>query len=263
MKLRIIVGESPSQTAALLGRALMETTSEALDRRGRAALALSGGETPRTLHAFLTGPGRRGNRWAEADFFFADERMVAPQHPWSNYGLAERELFHPLGLSGPRLHRILGELPEAALAADTYDTALREWLPDRTGGTSFDVALLGLGPDGHTASLFPGRTEGEAALRRAVAVATPPVPPAVPRVSVTYSTLSSSRKLFFLVTGAAKQAIVAKVLGDPGAAASLPAARLHAQEEVVWYLDRAAAGLLPGAPSSAGESALPTASAGL
>lgn len=251
MKLRVVVGSSPAEAAERLGHRLLGEVADALERRGRASVALSGGESPRPLYRFLAGPGRTGARWSEVDLFFADERMVVPQHPWSNFGLAERELLIPLGLGGRRVHRILGELPEAALAADAYDATVTEWLGRAPGGPGFDVALLGVGPDGHTASLFPGRTEGERPGRYAVPVPTPSAEPAVPRVTLTYSALGASRKLFFLVTGAAKRSVVARVLGDPGAAATMPSARLTAREEVVWFLDRAAAGLLPGPTGAA------------
>jgi 6-phosphogluconolactonase len=210
---------------------------DAVRRRGRFTIALAGGSTPRALYELLAGEYRARVDWARTEVFFGDERCVPPDDAASNYAMACDAL---LGrVPAARVHRIAGERP-ADDAARAYDAELRAAFPDDRAPT-FDVALLGLGADGHTASLFPG----DAALeeRTAWAVPVPPpesVPPHVERVTVTLPVLDRSRAVYVLAAGGEKRTVVRRILA--GEAPALPAARVHGMERTAWLLDRDAAG---------------------
>lgn len=231
-----------------VGRAL----AAALAARPTASWVLAGGSTPAAVYRWLAELGRRpAVDWERVHLFWGDERAVPPDDPASNYRRARETLLAgPPG--GARVHRIRGELPAEEAAAE-YEAAIAAALGPRP---RFDLALLGVGADGHTASLFPGGAELEAP--GAVTVSRAPVPPRE-RISLTLSALSAARRVIFLVAGREKAAAVARILGggpggagaaeragpaegaDPGAAA-LPAALVRATEgETLWMLDRVAA----------------------
>lgn len=218
----------------------------------RAAVALSGGSTPEGLFQLLASAYHRSIDWPAVEFGFVDERAVGPDDPRSNFGLADRALFQPLGISAERIHRIEGEVRPLAKARDLYEASLRAWFRPEVPGTEaprlFDAVLLGVGPDGHTASLFPGSTTLEEGDRWVVDERDPGQEPRVPRVSLTLTAIGRSSHAFFLVTGPEKRAIVAQILGDPSYGtghAALPAARVRSLEGVEWFLDAAAASSLP------------------
>jgi 6-phosphogluconolactonase len=196
-------------------------------RRGK-AIVLAGGATPAAAYerAAAAEPD-----WSRASAWFGDERCVPPDDERSNFGLARRTLLDRLARE-PEVHRIRGELPPAE-AADAYEAEL--------GETALDLVLLGLGPDCHTASLFPG-TPQLAVRHRRVASGPPGLEPWVDRVTLTVSALTSSRAIVFLVTGASKAAAVERAFrAEPGEDA--PASLLRAGPAPVdVYLDPAAAG---------------------
>lgn len=211
--------------------------ADAVRARGRFRFALSGGETPRGLYELLARAVTRLLPWSETELFFGDERCVPPTDPASNYRLARESLLAGPGVPA-RVHRIEGERG-AREAAARYDETLRAALDPVDGGgawRSFDVALLGIGADGHVASLFPGSPALGERERLAVAAEAPEGSPVRERVSVTLPVIDASRLVVVLAAGAAKRDAVRRALeGDPG----LPASRLAA-ERVVWLLDRAA-----------------------
>jgi 6-phosphogluconolactonase len=156
--------------AALADRAaalVVDAARDAIERRGVFDLCLSGGSTPRAMYRRLVaGTDRHGVDWSRARFFFGDERCVPPEHADSNYGLARRELLDPLGIHEGAVHRMRGEL-EPVEAAERYEAVLESGLGP--GFPRFDLVLLGLGSDGHTASLFPGTSALRDSRRRCVA----------------------------------------------------------------------------------------------
>ncbi len=218
----------------------------AVAERGRFALALAGGSTPRALYALLADPGepfRARVPWERTEVFFGDERHVPPDHPDSNYGMARAALLAEVPLRAESVHRIRGEL-EAAAAAAEYEAELRRALgPGDPAPPRLDLALLGLGADGHTASLFPGSPALLEASRLVVA-------PWVEhlrhhRITLTLPMLRAARAAAFLVSGAGKASRVADVL--EGAGASLPAGLVRpAEGDLLWLLDAPAAALLRG-----------------
>ena len=213
-------GQLAARTAALLAAAL----DDALASRGVAHLALAGGTTPAGAYALL-----RLSRWEGVELWFGDERCVGPQDPESNYRMAEQTL---LGhATGALVHRIEGELGAQA-AADRYDELLR----DRLGEVVLDIVLLGIGEDGHTASLFPGNPALAERERAAVAVHDAPKPPPE-RVSLTLPVLQRARVCILLAGGEGKAAPLARVLAGPDEA--VPASLL-ARERLTIVADAAA-----------------------
>lgn len=240
---RLRVLDSPAELAREAAVEVVELLGAALRERGRARLVLAGGSTPRALYRELAAePLRSRLDWTRVECFFGDERCVPPEDERSNYRMARESLLLPLGLEEARVHRMRGELGALAGAHD-YERQL-----DASFGAQparFDLVLLGLGADGHTASLFPGDAAlAERELR--VAPARAPVEPRQ-RITLTLPVLCAARALLFLVSGADKAAALARVLSEEGRD-PLPAASVRpARGELRWRVDRAAAALL-GAP---------------
>lgn len=208
------------------------------------SVCLSGGQTPQLLYATLARlPHRDAMPWPRIHWFWADERFVPPSDARSNYGMVKRLLFDKLAIPHANIHPVptVGDTPAAA--ADAYEQELmryygsREPDPDRP---IFDVTLLGVGDDGHTASLFPGSPLLNERSRWVVAV--PAKGAREARITLTYPALESSRHVAFIVTGAAKRDIVQAIWNGDG---DLPAARLQPRGSVNWFLDRAAAPMSP------------------
>ncbi len=180
---------------------------EAVAARGRFSVALAGGSTPRPVYARLTRPPYPADvPWDRVHVFFGDERCVPPDHPQSNYRMAAEAMLRALPLPPENVHRIRGEVPPQH-AAEEYEADLRAFFG---GAPRFDLALLGLGTDGHTASLFPG----SAALNERERWAAANYAPAQRawRVTLTYPALNAARTAAFLVSGERKRAILEAVL---------------------------------------------------
>ena len=231
---------------------VVRALGEALAARGTASLVLSGGSTPRPVYRLLGSPPRReAVDWGAVRVFWGDERAVPPDHPESNFRSAREELLSRVPLAEGSVHRIAGELPPEEAAAE-YEAALRAALGEEL---AFDLVLLGLGADGHTASLFPGDDagEGRTAPGRAVVAASAPEAPRR-RVTLTYDALAAAREVLFLVAGEGKAEAVARALspgaggeggGRPGGSLP-PAARVRPRSgRVLWLLDAGAASRLP------------------
>lgn len=224
---------------------------QAIERHGRFDWVLSGGSTPEQLYGLLASPEWAPRfDWARVAFFFGDERCVPPDDPQSNYRMARLSLLGPLGVRAEQVHRIRGELGAEA-AAEDYRAVLERNVRERRSASAgnelpvFDLVLLGLGADGHTASLFPGTS----ALDERSAWVTVSHPDGlVSRVTLTFPVLDAARHVLFLVSGADKARAVREVLrGSP--AVALPAARVRAHAgDAEWLLDIAAASEL-GSPS--------------
>jgi 6-phosphogluconolactonase len=208
---------------------------------GRFAVALSGGSTPRALYALLASaaaPFRAALPWDRTHVLFADERAVPPGHPDSNYGMARDALLAHVPLPPGNVHRMRGE-DDPALAARAYEEELRALLGP---APRLDLVLLGLGTDGHTASLFPG-SPLLAERTRLAAAAEAGLEPFVGRITLTLPVLDAARRVLFLVAGAHKAPALARVLRGGAGEGAPPAARVRpAGGTVLWLVDRAAAG---------------------
>lgn len=212
----------------------------AVGTRGRALVALSGGGTPLAMFRLLAQPPyRTAVPWADTHIFWADERLVPPDDPGSNYYHAADLLLRHVPLPPANVHRLRGEWP-ATVAAEDYAARLAAFAEDGTEIPRLDMVLLGLGSDGHTASLFPG-SPVEATLPVVAAHADYEGRPAE-RLSLTPLVFNAARTVLFLVTGANKSEAVAATLRDEDDPQRWPAQRIQPDGgAVVWLLDNAAA----------------------
>jgi 6-phosphogluconolactonase len=210
---------------------------ERLGSAERFTLVLAGGSTPKKVYACLAAAKIE---WRRVHFFWGDERCVPPDAPDSNYGMAQETLFRYLPVPPENIHRMAGEYP-AKEAAHLYEEDLQGFFGN--GLPRFDLVLLGLGTDGHSASLFPGSSALRAGRRWAVPVqhAIPP-PPLVERVTLTLPVLNNAAHVIFLVAGADKADILAEVLEGPHQPRRYPAQGVRpANGSLLWLADAAAA----------------------
>jgi 6-phosphogluconolactonase len=217
-----------------------KTATWAIDHHGFFTLALAGGNTPRPLHELLAGsPYSDRLSWSDFYIFWGDERCLPPDRPESNFAMAEETLLGDVGIPAANVHRIRGELTPSAQAARVYDQELRDFFgqhPERTSGgfPRFDLVLLGMGPDGHTASLFPG-SELLQEEEKWVAATEPRGEPKVARVTLTLPVLNNAENVLFLIAGTRKQTIMREIVDHPGKAARFPAARVQPKGRLFWF----------------------------
>jgi 6-phosphogluconolactonase len=242
-------GESWAQKAAEL---ILTISKQAIASSGRCVMALSGGSTPKTLYHTIRSPEWNSRfDWSHIVFLFGDERCVEPDNPDSNFGMAQRELFQPLNMPQDHVHRMKGEYPDPVAAAEEYEKTLRDVTACPAPAVPrIDLILLGLGNDGHTASLFPGT----AALQEQSKLVTVGQAPtgARHRLTLTLGVLNRAAVVLFIVTGAGKSEMVRRVI-EPESKAdrSLPAARVSPETgRLIWLLDQAAAQYLTRKPSN-------------
>jgi 6-phosphogluconolactonase len=226
---------------------------DAVAARGVFSVALAGGSTPRGLYSLLaTDPSRRETiPWDRVEFFWGDERHVPPDHRVSNYRMAQEAMLSLVPVKAERVHRVQGEQPDAAVAASLYEAELRRTFGAEREIPRLDLVLLGLGPDGHTASLFPG-THALSDRRRLYA-ANRVDSLATDRITATFPLLNAARQVVFVVAGAEKAPAVRRIL-EPDADTPILPARLDRPERgtLHWLVDRAAAGRLTGDGAPAG-----------
>jgi len=247
---------SPGTLAQAAAELFVLSAAETLAHNRRFRVALSGGSTPRLAYQrlaqlsnqpFIQLEDSAGSKldWNRIHIFWGDERCVPPDHPESNYALARENLLSRIRIPVENIHRVHGELPASA-AAEAYQQDINNHFgprPGEPGGPSFDLVLLGMGLDGHTASLFTGSPALHEAQRCAVAVGhhTPP-PPLFDRVTLTLPVLNAARRVVFLVSGVEKAVRLAQVLLQSPTPGSLPAAQVQPTNgELIWLVDQDAA----------------------
>jgi 6-phosphogluconolactonase len=248
---------SPEALAQAAAELFIQSALQSLAHSRRFRVALSGGSTPRLAYQRLAQLSSQpliqadstlaGHQldWSRAHLFWGDERCVPPDHPESNYAMAKEALLDQVSIPVENVHRVHGELPAAA-AAEAFQQDLYNHFGHRQGDpipATFDLILLGLGPDGHTASLFPNSPALQETQRWAMAVKhrTPPTP-LIDRVTLTLPALNAARRIIFLVSGSEKAERLAQVLDQAPVPASLPAAQVRpANGELIWLVDREAA----------------------
>ena len=233
--------EAVASTAA---EAIVAAARCAIQERGRFTMALSGGSTPRRLYQLLAdadGPYAAALRWDRIHLFFGDERHVPPEDPDSNYRMVSETLLSRITVAS--VHRMRGELPEAAAAAESYEGDLARFFEIDAAADPpprIDVVLLGLGADGHTASLFPGSPALDERRRWVVAPFVERL--GASRITLTLPVLNRAREVLFLVSGLAKAHALARALAPGGSAPPPPAARVQPDLEApIWIADRDAA----------------------
>jgi 6-phosphogluconolactonase len=225
-------------------RRLLAIADDAIAQRGAFTVALAGGSSPASLYRLLAAPSFVHEiDWPHSHIYFGDERCVPPDHPDSNFKMAQEALLARVPLPAANVFRMAGELPPE-MAAQAYAQIIRSnFHLSGTARPCFDLILLGMGHDGHTASLFPGMSALDERRRPVVGSDVPAyVQPAVPRITVTFPVLNAARNVLFLVTGANKAAAVRAVWGNLQPGELLPAARVQpANGRLVWLLDSSAA----------------------
>lgn len=227
---------------------LMELSAAAIADRGVFTLALSGGSTPKKLYALLAAdPAFATFPWAKTQIFFGDERHVPPDHAESNYRMTKETLLSTGLVPDGNVHRVFAELGNAAQAAAEYEAELRRvFVGDARldDVPRFDVILLGMGPDGHTASLFPGSQALEEKTKWVVSNWVDKFK--TDRITFTFPVLNAARTVLLLIAGADKAPMLRQVLGDTRG--TYPVEHVQPRDGVaVWMLDRAAAAELPSA----------------
>ena len=220
---------------------ILRAGQKAVADEGRFVLLLSGGQTPRRLYALLGSAEYRDRLdWTRTHLFWGDERAVPLSDPQSNYRMVAETLLSRIVIPEDHIHRIRTELPPEEAAA-SYERELREFF---AGPPRFHVALLGMGADGHTASLFPGSPALREQKRLVVATAKG----SIERISLTLAALNAAREVLFMVTWTAKAPVLAAALEGP-LDSGLPAALVRpASGQVVWLVDRAATAVLQQQP---------------
>lgn len=219
----------------------VRAANDAVSGRGKCLIALSGGHTPERAYQIWSTEYREKMPWSKAHFFWGDERFVGSDDPKSNYRMAREKLFKNAPVPPENIHPILTTYPQADQAAKEYESVLRTFITE--SGPSFDVMLLGIGVEGHTASLFPGSPALAEQKRWVVGVKAPAEPPL--RISLTFPVLRRARATYFLAAGADKAEIVATLRRDSAEElAKLPVAILKPEGETIWFLDKAADGAL-------------------
>jgi len=241
----LVVAADLDGLARLAADRVRVIAGDALAARGRFRIALAGGSTPRALYAHLA--AARDLDWSRADVFFGDERTVGPDDPQSNYRMARETLLQPAAVPPENVRRLHGEDPDLDAAARAYEAAL--------GGPAappLDLVLLGMGADGHTASLFPGTAALDERARLCVPVDVPQLQ--TRRLTLTYPVLAAARELVFLVAGADKADTLRDVLGPTRDARRWPSQvllRREAPRRALLFCDRAAVAKLANPHSAA------------
>jgi len=229
---RIVVEsqELPHTAAAWIANAIMQ----AIRDNGRCSIALSGGKSPQPIHAELAASFRE-IPWKNVDVYFGDERAVPPTDPMSNYGMARASLLDRVPVPAANVRRMEGERADLDAAARDYERLLPP---------AFDILLLGIGPDGHTASLFPGAATLDERVRRVVAADSPFPPPR--RLTITPPVIAAARRTAMIVSDRDKAGIVQRALEGPRDPHALPSQLALGGG---WSLDRDAASRLTPVPA--------------
>jgi len=236
---RVAVLDTPDDVASQAAIEFEVRARAAIDEHGWFAVALSGGKTPAAFHSLLASPKYADDiDWPNIHFFWADERCVPPDDERSNYKQALDALLAPLRIPEANVHRMRGELEPHAGALD-YCAQLHKFFGETI---RFDAIYLGLGDDGHTASLFPGNAALDERETLCVAVHAPENKVAPWRLTLTYPVLNGARSALFLVDGERKATVLARVLEGPSDVHALPAQGVSPKRgSLIWLVDNAAA----------------------
>jgi 6-phosphogluconolactonase len=227
----------PEALARAAAHEVVAAAVASIAERDRFTVALAGGSTPRSAYRLLATPPYSNHvAWGKVHLFWSDERAVPPTDPASNYGMARDALVAHVPIPPAQIHRIEGELsPETA--ATRYEAVLRRELGP---SPELDLVLLGLGEDGHTASIFPGQPVVRETVRLVASVVGPKPPPE--RITFTPVPINAARRVVMLASGAGKAAILARVLEGPLVPDQLPAQIVKPSRGTVhWLVDRPAA----------------------
>jgi 6-phosphogluconolactonase len=230
----IHTGITPEELAEVFAERLLLWIDE--HTQNNYHIALSGGRTPGILFRLLAEKYQTLIPWEKVHFWWSDERMVPPDNDQSNYKLANNLLLTPIKISQPHIHRIRGEA-DPLEEVKRYESEIRSMLPMRNQIPLFDLILLGLGEDGHTASIFPGQLH-LFETDKLVEISMHPVTSQV-RITFTGKLLNSSWKIAFLVAGKSKANVLSQIIHHHKGSEIFPAAHIRPKGELHWFIDSA------------------------
>jgi 6-phosphogluconolactonase len=241
-KPKIHIFESSDKLVQVLSNSFIEMIHKTNQQEKALHIALSGGSTPRLFFKQLAKIGNKIS-WHNVQFYWGDERCVPPDHSDSNFGLAKKSLFDKIDISSSNLHRIRGE-NDPDMETKRYENQIRKCI-SKSDDTFpvFDWILLGLGEDGHTASIFPGNIP--VIQSKEICAVTSHPQSSQKRITLTLPVINLAERITFLVSGANKAKIVADILNNNSSKTTYPAAMVQSQKNPVeWYLDKEAAALI-------------------
>jgi 6-phosphogluconolactonase len=239
---------TPQELFEAAAEEVVRSANHAVAERERFTLALSGGSTPKNLYTLLAANARSSLPWDRTFFFWSDERHVPPIDPDSNYRMAEEAMLAKVPVPPSNVFRVPAEIPDAAAAAEAYEQTIRKFFALDAGQfPRFDLIFLGMGPDGHTASLFP-ETEALREKSRLV-VANWVEKLKASRITFTLPVLNAARTVAFLVSGTDKAPALKAVLESDAPGEQYPSKLVRPSDgTLMWFVDRAAASELSNLP---------------
>jgi len=242
VEIRILT--TPQELFEVAAEEVVRAATEAVAQRGRFTIALSGGSTPKNLFNLLATNARTVFPWDRTYFFWSDERHVPPTDPESNYRMAEEIMLSKIPVNAGNVFRIAAENPDAAAVAEAYEQTLRKFFQLQPGQVPvFDLILLGMGPDGHTASLFPNTVGLQEKTRLVIANWVDKLK--ANRLTMTLPVLNSAREVAFLASGTDKAQVLRTVLEEDAPPEQYPAKLVRPSNgRLIWFVDRAAASQL-------------------
>lgn len=242
MNSSVRIFRTPFELAEKFAEEMVQMIKDAAEKNIPISVALSGGSTPELLFSVLGDHFSKSAPWEYVNFFWGDERCVPPVSPDSNFGMAFRSLFKKIRIPKGNIHRIYGE-HDPALEAIRYSDLISQQTRIRDGFPVFDLILLGIGEDGHTASIFPGRTELFNS-ENICEVSKHPVSHQK-RITITGRVINNAENVRFLVTGNNKAEVIKKIIGKEKNAVNLPASLVVPSNGTLeWLLDSNSASLL-------------------
>jgi 6-phosphogluconolactonase len=232
---------TPQELFSAAAEEVVRAAEESVAARGRFTIALSGGSTPKGLFNLLATNARSVLPWDRMFFFWGDERHVPPTDPDSNYRMAEEAMLSKIPVAAGNVFRVPAENPDAGAAAEAYEQTLRKFFQLEPGQLPrFDLILLGMGPDGHTASLFPGTAALQEKSRLVVANWVDKLKTS--RLTLTLRVLNAARCVAFLVSGTDKAEALKAVLEGDAPGEQYPSKLVRPTDgKLIWLVDRAAA----------------------
>ena len=242
VEIRILT--TPQELFEVAAEEVVRAATEAVAQRGRFTIALSGGSTPKNLFNLLATNARTVFPWDRTYFFWSDERHVPPTDPESNYRMAEEIMLSKIPVNAGNVFRIAAENPDAAAVAEAYEQTLCKFFQLQPGQVPvFDLILLGMGPDGHTASLFPNTAGLQEKTRLVIANWVDKLK--ANRLTMTLPVLNSARTVAFLASGTDKAQVLRTVLEEDAPPEQYPAKLVRPSNgRLLWFVDRAAASQL-------------------
>ncbi len=235
----VLVFDTPEQVAQAAAERFVDYSIASISDRGSFAVALAGGSTPRRAYELLATDEFKGRiNWPRVHLFFGDERAVPPDDPQSNYRMVKDALISRVAIPAENVHRMIGEI-EPTESAQSYEAELKHFF-GKIDWPRFDLVWLGMGADGHTASLFPGSDALQEETRWVVATRQPQT--RQDRITLTLPAINHAARVTFMVTGKDKAATLARILRSESVDEELPARTIRPVNGILeWLVDRAAA----------------------